>query len=109
MIESKMDSRRNRTRKGGARSGRRGIVQRVYSPFSHLFQATGETVGIGANAARNVVKKSLLGSVNRVGKTWAKHTNKAIHGLVSRRNRQERQSRRNRQERQSRRNRQERR
>ena len=105
-----MSTRRNHTRKeGGARSGRRGIVQRVYSPFSHLFQATGETVGIGANAARNVVKKSLIGSLNKVGKTWSSHTNKAISGLVSRRNRQERQSRRNRQERQSRRNRQERR
>ena len=89
-------SRRNRTRKeGGARRTGRGIVQRVYSPFSHLFQATGETVGIGTNTVRNVVKKS-IGAVNKTGRTWAKHTDNAVTGLVSRRNRRERQSRRER-------------
>ncbi len=72
----------NRTRKSG-KSGRRGIVSRVYSPFSHLFQATGESVGVVANTAGNVVKKT-IGAVNKIGTSFSTHTNRAIHDITAR-------------------------
>jgi hypothetical protein len=78
----------NRTRKSG-----RGIVSRVYSPFSHLFQATGESVGVVANTAGNVVKKT-IGAVNKIGTSFSSHTNRAIHDITSRR-RKNRKTRRN--------------
>ncbi len=78
----------NRTRKSG-----RGIVSRVYSPFSHLFQATGESVGVVANTEGNVVKKT-IGAVNKIGTSFSSHTNRAIHDITSRR-RKNRKTRRN--------------
>lgn len=69
----------NTTRK----SSRRGIVSRVYSPFSHLFQATGESVGVVANTAGNVVKKT-IGAVNKIGTSFSTHTNRAIHDITAR-------------------------
>jgi hypothetical protein len=77
----------NRTRK----TGRRGIVSRVYSPFSHLFQATGESVGVVANTAGNVVKKT-IGAVNKIGTSFSSHTNRAIHDLTARKRKGSRKS-----------------
>ena len=85
----------NRTRKA-----RKGIVSRVYSPFSHLFQATGESVGVVANTAGNVVKKT-IGAVNKIGTSFSSHTNRAIHDITARKSKK---SRRNNTNKKSRRN-----
>lgn len=82
-----MARRGNRTRKGG----RKGLVSKVYSPFSHLFQATGESVGTVANTAGNIVKKS-IGAVNKIGLSFSTHTNRAIKDLTSRKRRASRRS-----------------
>lgn len=81
----------NRTRKAVRRSG---IVSKIYSPFSHLFQATGESVGVVANTAGNVVKKS-INAVNKIGTSFASHTNRAIKDVTSRKRKGSRKSRRN--------------
>ena len=78
----------NRTRKSGRRSG---IVSKIYSPFSHLFQATGESVGTVANTAGTVVKKS-INAVNKIGTSFASHTNRAIKDITSRKRKGSRKS-----------------
>lgn len=78
----------NRTRKAGRRTG---IISKVYSPFSHLFQATGESVGVVANTAGNVVKKT-IGAVNKIGTSFASHTNRAIKDVTSRKRKGSRKS-----------------
>ena len=72
---------------------RMGLVSKVYSPISHLLQATGNSVGIVTNTARNVVKKSLK-AVNNVGKSITKHTNQTISN-IPRRKRNSKKTRRN--------------
>lgn len=75
------------------KSRRMGLVGKVYSPFSHLLQATGNSVGILTNTTRNIVKKSIK-AVNNVGKSITSHTNKAISN-VTRRKRNSRKTRKN--------------
>ena len=72
---------------------RMGLVRKVYSPISHLIQATGNSVGIVTNTARNIVKKSLK-AVNNVGKSITSHTNKTISN-ITRRKRNSKKTRRN--------------
>lgn len=80
----------NRTRKSAHRTG---IVSKIYSPFSHLFQATGESVGVVANTAGNVVKRS-IGAVNKIGTSFSSHTNRAIKDITSRKRKNQRKTRR---------------
>ncbi len=61
----------------------RGVISRVYSPLHHLFRATGETVGVVTNTARNIVKRSIK-AVNNVGSSFSKHANMTIKNVSSR-------------------------
>ena len=62
---------------------RLSLAGKVYSPISHLLQATGNSVGIVTNTTRNIVKKSLK-AVNNVGKSLTSHTNKTISNIMRR-------------------------
>ena len=77
-----MANRKNRrnTRRGG------GLFSTVYSPVSHLLQATGNAAGTVTNTTRNVVKRG-LGGVNRIGKSVTGHADAAVRNLVSRKRR----------------------
>lgn len=71
------------------RRSRRGLVSRVYSPLHHLFQASGNTVGVVTNTARNIVKRGIK-AVNNVGVAVTKHANMTIKNVTGRRKRQQR-------------------
>lgn len=72
---------RRGTRKG---SRRNGLVTRVWSPFSHLFKATGESAQMVGSRAGRIVKMGVNTGEGVVGK-FAKHTNQAIRNLTRRR------------------------
>jgi hypothetical protein len=88
-----VNSRKNRSRRGGARrpASRRngGIFRRIYSPVSHLLQATGNAVGTVTNTTRNVAKMGLRG-VDSIGLSVTGHANAAVRNLVSRKSRKNR-------------------
>jgi hypothetical protein len=65
----------------------RGLVSRVYSPLHHLFQASGDTVGVVTNTARNIVKRSIK-AVNNVGSSISRHANMTIKNVTGRRKQQ---------------------
>lgn len=100
MAKSRKGSRKSHRK--GSRKGRRGtrrgggLFRTVYSPVSHLLQATGNTVGAVTNTTRNVARRGLRG-VNRVGKSVTGHANAAVSGLlkISRKRRGSRRNRRN--------------
>jgi hypothetical protein len=71
-----------KTRRSKGTKGR-GVVSRVYSPLHHLFRATGETVGVVTNTARNIVKRSIK-AVNNVGSSFTKHADMTIKNVTSR-------------------------
>ncbi len=73
-----------KTRRAGRKS--RGIVTRVYSPLHHLFQASGNTVGVVTNTARNIVKRGIK-AVNNVGSSITRHANMTIKNVTGRRKR----------------------
>ena len=73
----------------------RGLVSRVWSPFGHLFSASGESFKKVGNTAGSVVKKS-VNTFKSVGNTFARHTNMAIRGVVSGKSRKGRKSRKSR-------------
>jgi len=82
-------SRKNRTRKGLSLFGR------LYSPFDHLFSATGNSVREVSRGVGNVAGK-VVTTVNKVGKTYAKGVNNTVSNLTrARKNRSGRKSRRN--------------
>jgi hypothetical protein len=84
-------------RRGSRRSTRRAgknIFGRLYAPFHHFFQATGESVGIVGRGAGDVVKKS-INTVDGVGSSYTKHAKMMVNDVLSRKNR--RGSRKNRQ------------
>ena len=90
MASRKNRSRRN-ARRGGARPSRAagrngGIFRRIYSPVSHLLQATGNAVGTVTNTTRNVAKMGLRG-VDSIGLSVTGHANSAVRNLVSRKGR----------------------
>jgi phage-related protein len=78
-----------------------GIVSRVWSPFGHLFSASGESVKKVGNTAGSVVKQS-INTFKNVGNTFARHTNMAIRGITSRKGRKSRKGRNSRKGRKSR-------
>jgi hypothetical protein len=65
-----------KTQKGDVR-----ILRRVWSPVDHLFQATGESAQTIGSSSGRIVKEGVL-AVNSVGKSFARHGNMAIAGLV---------------------------
>lgn len=76
-----------KTRRTRSSRSRRGIVSRVYSPLHHIFQASGDTVGVVTNTARNIVKRGIK-AVNNVGIAVSKHANMTIKNVTGRRKQQ---------------------
>jgi hypothetical protein len=69
---------------GGKKTRRNnGLFRKVYSPVSHLLQATGNAVSTVTNTTRNVAKQGIRG-VNSIGLSVTGHANAAIRNLVSR-------------------------
>ena len=86
----------NRKSRRGHRKGRGGgLFRTLYSPVSHLIQATGNTASAVTNTTRNVVRRGLRG-VNSVGKSVTGHANSAVTNLVGKGRRGRRGTRRNR-------------
>lgn len=77
---SRRRSRSRRVRRGG------GIAGTLYSPISHLLQATNEAVGTVTNTVKSVAKSGLSG-VNRIGKSVTGHTDAAVRNVFSRKGR----------------------
>ena len=69
-----------RTRKNSRSSG--GLFGTIWSPFKHLFSATGESAHTLGKTAGKIVKESMKG-VEGVGSSFARHSNQAI-GSVGR-------------------------
>lgn len=71
--------------RGGKRGTRKNkpyyLAQRAWSPFGHLINATGNTVGEVSGTASNVVRRGLKGA-KRVGNIWTGHTNMALKNLT---------------------------
>lgn len=72
-----------------------GLATRLWSPFRHLFMATGESAQMVGSKAGKMVKLGINTGEGVVGK-FAKHTNQAVRNLTRRRGRRSsRSSRRN--------------
>jgi hypothetical protein len=64
----------------GTRSKGMRLVQRVWSPFDHILQATGESAQhVGSTAGR--IMKETVGLPAGVGRTFAKHSNMAVRNV----------------------------
>jgi hypothetical protein len=68
--------RRNKTKKGDVR-----VLRRLWSPVDHIFQATGESAQTVGTSTGRIVRES-VSAVNSVGRSFARHGNMAISGLV---------------------------
>ncbi len=67
-----------RTRKNSRSSGGGGgLFATIWSPFKHLFIASGESAHKLGNTAGKIVKESMKG-VEGVGSSFARHSNSAI-------------------------------
>jgi hypothetical protein len=64
-----------------SRSGS-GIFATIWSPFKHLFMASGESAHKLGSTAGKIVKESMKG-VEGIGSSFARHSNQAI-GSVGR-------------------------
>lgn len=64
-----------------SRSGS-GLFSTIWSPFKHLFMASGESAHKLGSTAGKIVKESMKG-VEGVGSSFARHSNQAI-GSVGR-------------------------
>jgi hypothetical protein len=86
MAKSRRNSRRN-SRRANRKSRRGGgLVSKLYSPVSHLLQATSNTVGTITGTVNSVAKSGIRG-VNRIGKSVTGHANAAVSNLMSRKRR----------------------
>lgn len=74
---------RKGTRKGTRKNGLR-LTQRVWAPFGHALNATGNSVGEVTGTASNIVRRGLKGA-KRLGNIWTRHANMAVKNVVSRR------------------------
>jgi hypothetical protein len=66
-----------RTRKNSRSSGGEGLFATIWSPFKHLFIASGESAHKLGSTAGKIVKESIKG-VEGVGSSFARHSNSAI-------------------------------
>ena len=66
--------KRGRTRRNSRSSG---LFSAIWSPFKHLFMASGESAQAIGSTAGKIVKESFKG-VKKVGDSFAKHTNTAL-------------------------------
>ncbi len=80
-----MARRGSRSTRRSSRKGN-GLVTRVWSPFRHLFKASGESAQMVGSRAGRMVKMGINTGEGVVG-TFAKHTNQAIRNLTRRRGR----------------------
>jgi hypothetical protein len=64
-----------KTRKG------RGIIGRVWSPFGHVVNATGNSVKEIGSAAGNLTRRTLT-AVRKLGNIWTSQTNAAIKNTM---------------------------
>lgn len=69
-------AKRGRTRRNGS-----GLVSMLWSPFKHLFMASGESAQKLGSTAGKVVRESLKG-VEGVGSSFSRHANQAIGGIT---------------------------
>lgn len=53
----------------------------LWSPFKHIFMASGESAQKLGSTAGRIVKESMKG-VESVGSSFARHTNQAIGGIT---------------------------
>lgn len=65
-----------KTRKASRSSGN-GLFSTIWSPFKHIFMASGESAHKIGMTAGKIVKESMKG-VEGVGSSFARHTNQAI-------------------------------
>lgn len=72
---------RRGTRKNGS-----GLLTRLWSPFKHLFMATGESAR-GVTGSGGKIVKEAINAARKVGNTYAKHGNAAVRNLTRRRGR----------------------
>ena len=73
-------------RRGTRKNGGSGLVSRLWSPFKHLFMATGESVK-GVSGTGGKIVKNAINAARKVGNTYAKHSDQAIRNLTRRRGR----------------------
>jgi hypothetical protein len=92
--KNRKSSRKNRRNNMSFMGGRNGLFGTLYSPVSHILQATGEGVGAVTNTTRNITKRG-LGGVDKIGRSVTGHANAAVRNLVSRKRRGSRKNRRN--------------
>lgn len=69
-----------RTRKNSRSSGGGGLFATIWSPFKHLFMASGESAHKLGSTAGKIVKESMKG-VEGVGSSFARHSNSAIKSV----------------------------
>jgi len=69
-------AKRGRTRKGSG-----GLISLIWSPFKHLFMASGESAQKLGSTAGKVIKESMKG-VEGVGSSFSRHANQAIGGIT---------------------------
>jgi hypothetical protein len=62
-----------------SRSGK-GLFATIWSPFKHLFMASGESAHKLGSTAGKIVKESMKG-VEGVGSSFARHSNSAIKSV----------------------------
>jgi hypothetical protein len=55
----------------------------LWSPFKHLFMASGESAQRLGTTAGKIIKESMKGAEG-VGSSFARHTNQAIGGITKR-------------------------
>lgn len=67
-------ARKNGTRRNSRSSG---IFSTIWSPFKHLFMASGESAHTLGSTAGKIVQESMKG-VEGVGSSFARHSNQAI-------------------------------
>jgi hypothetical protein len=73
-------------RRGTRKNGGSGLLTRLWSPFKHLFMATGESVK-GVTGTSGKIVKNAINAARKVGNTYAKHGNAAVRNLTRRRGR----------------------
>jgi len=64
-----------KTRKG------KGIIGRIWTPFGHVVNATGNSVKEIGNAAGNLTRRTLA-AARKLGNVWTSHTNAAIKNTM---------------------------
>jgi hypothetical protein len=70
-----------RTRKNSRSSGGGGgIFATLWSPFKHLFMASGESAHKLGSTAGKIVKESMKG-VEGIGSSFARHSNSAVKSV----------------------------